>query len=131
MSTTAMLSNLKAVEVQNNKEKRAALKKKLHVTLANRRNNPLVFKDSKNDAIKWAVSNHDTSGNEAVLHAERRSFIREHIAKVDILKELGVENIPTFAEVWSNYIDSDQSETIQKNDEQCTTTNCACDTKHV
>ena len=128
MSSTATLSHLRAVEIQNKKEKHAALKKKLHVTLANRRANPLVFEDS--NAVKWTVSNYDTSGNDAVLHAERRSLIREHIAKVVVLKELGVENIPTFAEVWANYIDSDQSETIQKNDEQCTTTNCACDTKH-
>lgn len=102
-----LIQQLEEAKAKSKAEERVALKKKLKCTLASR-------------ASGWR----DTSGNEDLVTAAKRGLIREHIAKTAIMKELGMEDIPTFAEVWLNYLERNSPNHSHKN--HCTTSNCGC-----
>ena len=106
-----LFDKLRAAQAQSKQEEHAALKKKLHITIASRKSG-------------WQ----DTSGNEAVMLAARRSLIREHIAKGAIMKKLGMESLP-FATVWRDYLERNAVKSSPVKHETCTTSNCGCDTK--
>lgn len=118
MSTTfnqpiikSLLQKLEEAKAESKAEERVALKNKLKCTLASRKSG-------------WR----DTSGNEALIMAARRGLIREHIAKVTIMKQMGVEDIPTFAAVWENYLEGNTA--INHPKKKCTTSNCGCESSH-
>jgi len=70
----------------------------------------------------------DTSGNDALMLAARRGLIREHIAKVAIMKQMEMEDIPTFADVWQNYLERKSSNYSHKT--HSTTSSCGCGSSH-
>ena len=118
MSTTfnqpiikSLLRNLEEAKAKSKTEERTALKKKLKCTLASRKSG-------------WR----DTSGNEDLIMAAKRSLIREHIAKVAIMKQMGVEYIPTFADVWADYLERNTAKNQPK--KKYTTSNCGCGSIH-
>ena len=110
ISTTKISPLMKQLEASRNiskQERRAALKLKLK----NSRNNKhILFPDS--------------SGNDALVLAQKRALIREHITKVAIMKQMGIKTIPTFAEVWEAFLErvNDKSESHGC----CTTSSCGC-----
>ena len=110
ISTTKISPLMKQLEASRNiskQERRAALKLKLK----NSRNNKhILFTDS--------------SGNDALVLAQKRALIREHITKVAIMKQMGIKTIPTFAEVWEAFLErvNDKSESHGC----CTTSSCGC-----
>ena len=118
MSTTfnqpiikSLLQNLEKAKIKSKAEERVALKNKLKCTLASRKSG-------------WR----DTSGNEDLITATRRGLIREHIAKVAIMEQMGLEDIPTFATVWANYLERNTAKNQPK--KKCTTSNCGCESSH-
>ena len=114
ISTTKISPLMKQLEASRNiskQERRTALKLKLK----NSRNNKhILFTDS--------------SGNDALVLAQKRALIREHIAKVAIMKQMGIKTIPTFAEVWEAFLEriNDKSESHGC----CTTSSCGCESSH-
>jgi len=106
-----LMQNLEEAKAKSKAEERAALKKKLKCTMQSRKSG-------------WR----DTSGNEDLITAARRGLIREHIAKTAIMKELGVEDIPTFADVWTDYLERNTTKNQPK--KKCTTSNCGCESSH-
>ena len=118
MSTTFNLAQIapliKQFEEAKSKskaEERAALKKKLKCAIHSRKSG-------------WR----DTSGSEDFMMAARRGLIREHIAKVAIMKQMEMEDIPTFAEVWENYLVRNSSN--HSHETHCSTSNCGCESSH-
>ena len=105
------MQKLKEAKAKSKAEERIALKKKLKCTLASRK-------------FGWR----DTSGNEDLITAARRGLIREHIAKVAIMKQMGLEDIPTFADVWNGYLERNTPNNQPK--KKCTTSNCECESSH-
>jgi hypothetical protein len=103
------MKKLEEAKALSKAEERAALKKKLKYTIECRKSG-------------WR----DTSDNEDIVTAARRGLIREHIAKADIMKQMGMGDIPSFAEVWANYLE----ENAAKNQPKCATSNCGCESSH-
>jgi len=101
---SSLLQQLEAVRAQGKAEERIALKKKMRCTMEGRKSG-------------WR----DTSGNEEIIMTARRGLIREHIAKVAIMKQMGLENIPTFAVVWNEYMERNNENHHKK---KCTISNC-------
>ena len=118
------------------REHRAALKLKLRNKLQEQRTfeqEPLTTRGSRTSGKGWAIANNhplfnDPSGNDALLLSAKRSLIREHIAKIAIMKQVGMEKIPTFAEVWQNYLDGNSSN--RSHETHCSTSNCGCESSH-
>lgn len=114
ISTTKISPLMMQLEASRNiskQERRAALKLKLK----NSRNNKhILFKDS--------------SGNDALMLAEKRALIREHITRTALMKQMGVENIPTFSEVWNNYLERINNKS--ESEECCATSSCGCGSSH-
>jgi hypothetical protein len=106
-----LMQKLEEAKAKYKAEERIALKKKLKCTMQSRKSG-------------WQ----DTSGNEDLITAARRGLIREHIAKVAIMKQLGMDDIPTFAEVWRNYLERNSSNHSHEN--HCTTSSCGCGSNH-
>ena len=106
-----LMHNLEVSRDISRKERRDALKLKLKNKL-----------DGKNNLFV------DTSGNDAFMLAEKRALIREHIAKVAIMKQMGIQTIPTFAEVWEAFLERINN----KGDSGgcCSTSNCGCGSSH-
>ena len=108
--TTKISPLMKQLEASRNiskQERRAALKLKLK----NSRNNKhILFTDS--------------SGNDALMLAEKRALIREHITRAALMKQMGVKNIPTFAEVWNSYLERLNNKGAYGG--CCTTSSCGC-----
>ena len=112
-----LLKKLEEAKIKSKMEERAALKNKLKCTMESRK-----MKFDKGSI--WQ----DTSGNEDLITAARRGLIREHIAKVAIMKQMGVEDIPTFADVWANYLERNTPNNQPK--KKCITSNCECESSH-
>ena len=106
-----LLQKLKEAKAKSKAEERTALKKKLKCTLASRKSG-------------WR----DTSGNEDLITAARRGLIREHIANVAILEQIGMKDIPTFIDVWNDYLERNTA--INQPKKKCTTSNCDCESSH-
>jgi hypothetical protein len=106
-----LLQQLDAARKKSKAEERTALKKKMRCTMESRKSG-------------WR----DTSGNEDLITAARRGLIREHIAKVAIMEQMGLEDIPTFADVWANYLESNTANNQPK--KKCITSNCECESSH-
>jgi len=106
-----LMQKLEEAKTKSKVEERIALKKKLKCTMQSRKSG-------------WQ----DTSGNEYIVTAARRGLIREHIAKVAIMKHMGVEDIPTFADVWANYLERNAAKNQPK--KKSTTSSCGCGSSH-
>ena len=108
--THAVMKQFQHSKDISRKERRAALKLKLK----NKRENcNSLFKD--------------TSGNDALLLAEKRALIREHITKTAVMKQMGVKNIPSFIEVWNGYLDRIKNGISGS---CCETSSCGCGSNH-
>ena len=106
-----LMMQLEASRNISKQERRAALKLKLK----NSRN-------SKHSLFK------DPSGNDALLLAEKRALIREHITRTVLMKQMGVKNIPTFAEVWNSYLERMNNKGASGG--CCATSSCGCGSSH-
>ncbi len=106
-----LMMQLEASRNISKQERRAALKLKLKNSC-----------NSKHSLFK------DPSGNDALVLAQKRALIREHITKVAIMKQMGIKTIPTFAEVWEAFLErvNDKSESHGC----CTTSSCGCESSH-
>ena len=121
-----LMHKLKVAQEISKHEHRAALKLKLRNKLQEQR----TFEQ---EPVTTRSSNHhplfkDPSGNDALIVAAKRSLIREHIVKVAIMKQMGMEEIPTFAEVWQNYLERNSSN--HSHEAHCTTSSCECGSNH-
>jgi len=105
------MKQLEVAREISQQERRAALKLKLKHS-----------RNSKHSLFK------DTSGNDALLLAAKRSFVREHIAKVAIMKRMGIKTIPTFAEVWEAYLERMNNKGASHG--CCATSSCGCGSSH-
>jgi hypothetical protein len=127
LNTTQIAPLMRKLEVAreiSQQEHRAALKLKLRNKLQERGDSPLT---NNHPLFK------DPSGNDALLLAAKRSLIREHIAKVAIMKQVGMETIPPFSEVWENYLErnsSNHSHEGHSHEGHCTTSSCGCGSNH-
>ncbi len=108
---TSLLQKLEEAKAESKAEERIALKKKLKCTMQSRKSG-------------WR----DTSGNEDLITATRRGLIREHIANVALLEQIGMEDIPTFVDVWNDYLERNTAKNQPK--KKCTVSNCECETSH-
>jgi len=123
LNTTQVAPLMQQLEVAreiSHQEHRAALKLKLRNKLQERVNSS--FTNNCNPLYE------DPSGNNALIIAAKRSLIREHIAKVAILKQMGIETIPPFSEVWKNYLERNSPN--HSHDNHCTTSSCGCGSNH-
>ncbi len=131
-----LMQTLEVAREISQQEHRAALKLKLRNKIQEQRiftQAPVTTRSSRTSAKGSSRANHhplftDPSGNDALLLAAKRSFVREHIAKVAIMKQMGIKTIPTFAEVWEAYL-----ERMNNNDTSegcCTTSSCGCGSNH-
>jgi hypothetical protein len=133
-----LMQKLEVAQEISQREHRAALKLKLRNKLQEQRTfeQEPIFQFSRSSRTSGKGSqraNHlplhiDTSGNDALIIAAKRSLVREHIAKVDIMKQMGMEEIPTFAEVWQNYLERNSSN--HSHETHCTTSSCGCGSNH-
>ena len=112
-----LLQKLKEAKAKSKAEERTALKKKMRCAMESRK-----MKFDKGSI--WR----DTSGNEDLITAARRGLIREHIANVAILEQLGMKDIPTFVDVWDDYLERNTA--INQPKKKCTTSNCDCESSH-
>jgi len=106
-----LMTQLEVSREISRRERRAALKLKLKNKL-----------DRKNVVFV------DTSGNEAYMMAEKRALIREHITKVAIMKQMGIKDIPSFAEVWNSYLERMDNKGVSGG--CCKTSSCGCGSSH-
>ena len=117
MSTTnhtqiaPLMKKLEEAKAISKSEERAALKKKFKHAMECRKSG-------------WR----DISDNEDLVTAARRGLIREHIVKVEIMKQMGMEDIPSFADFWANYLEANATNNQPK--KKCTTSNCGCESSH-
>ena len=133
---TPLMQKLEVAQEISKLEHRAALKLKLRNKLQEQRifeQEPVTTRSSRTSRKGSSCANHhplfkDPSGNDAIWLAAKRSLVREHIAKVDIMKQMGMEEIPTFAEVWQNYLERNSSN--HSHETHCTTSNCECGSNH-
>ena len=133
---TPLMQKLEVAQEISKLEHRAALKLKLRNKLQEQRTfeqEPVTTQSSRTSRKGWSRANHhplfkDPSGNDAIWLAAKRSLVREHIAKVDIMKQMGMEEIPTFAEVWQNYLERNSSN--HSHETHCTTSNCGCESNY-
>jgi len=44
------------------------------------------------------------------------------------MKQMGMEDIPSFAEVWANYLEENAAKNQPK--KKCATSNCGCESSH-
>ncbi len=131
-----LMQKLEVAQEISQQEHRAALKLKLRNKLQEQRTfeqKPVTTRSSRTSGKGHSCANHhplfkDLSGNDALLLAAKRSLVREHIATVDIMKQMGVEEIPTFAEVWQNYLERNSSN--HSHETHCTTSSCGCESNH-
>ncbi len=131
-----LMQKLEVAREISQREHRAALRLKLRNKLQEQRifkQEPVTTCSSRTSGKGLSRANHhplytDTSGNDAILLAAKRSLIREHVAKVAIMKQLGIENIPTFAEVWETYLERHSSN--DSHESHCTTSSCGCGSSH-
>ena len=85
-----------AAQEQIQNEQRQAAKKALRIKLKNKRNT----------RVGQATNGFhlDSSGNTIQVQAERRAFIMEHLAKVQLAKSLGMEDkVPSLKSVLESY----------------------------
>jgi len=106
-----LIKQFEEAKAKSKAEERTALKKKLKCAIQSRKSG-------------WR----DTSGNEDFMMAARRGLIREHIAKVAIMKQMEMGDIPTFADVWTDYLERNTTKNQPK--KKCTTSNCGCGSSH-
>jgi len=134
-----LIKQLEEAKTKSKTEERAALKLKLSNKLqeqsrreknqfsrhfpASRRRSGQFLPRGKAES-QWM----DTSGSDALMMAARRGLIREHIAKVAIMKQLGMEDIPTFADVWQDYLERKYPN--HSHETHSTTGNCGCGSSH-
>jgi hypothetical protein len=131
-----LMQKLKVAREISQQEHRAALKLKLRNKLQEQRifeQEPVTTRSSRTSGKGSSRANHhplftDPSGNDALLLAAKRSLIREHVAKVAIMQQMGIENIPTFAEVWDTYLERNSSN--HSHESHCTTSSCGCGSNH-
>jgi len=131
-----LMQKLEVAQEISQQEHRAALKLKLRNKLQEQRifeQEPVTTQSSRTSRKVHSRDNHyslhiNTSGNDALMLAARRGLIREHIAKVAIMKQMEMEDIPTFADVWQNYLERNTTKNQPK--KKCTTSNCGCESSH-
>ena len=131
-----LMQKLEVAQEISQREHRAALKLKLRNKLQEQRTfeqEPVTTRSSRTSGKGSSLANHhplfkDPSGNDALMLAARRGLIREHIAKVAIMKQVGMEEIPTFADVWQNYLERNSSN--HSHETHCTTSSCGCGSSH-
>ena len=131
-----LMQKLEVAQEISQQEHRAALKLKLRNKLQEQRifeQEPVTTQSSRTSRKVHSRDNHyslhiNTSGNDALMLAARRGLIREHIAKVAIMKQMEMEDIPIFADVWQNYLERNTTKNQPK--KKCTTSNCGCESSH-
>ena len=131
-----LMQKLEVAREISQQEHRAALKLKLRNKLQEQRifaQEPVTTRSFRTSGKGSSRANHhplftDPSGNDALLLAAKRSLIREHVAKVAIMQQMGIENIPTFAEVWDTYLERNSSN--HSHESHCTTSSCGCGSNH-
>ena len=131
-----LMQKLAVAQEISQREHRTALKLKLRNKLQEQRTfgqEPVTTRSSRTSGKGSSIANHhplfkDPSGNDALMLAARRGLIREHIAKVAIMKHMEMEDIPTFADVWQNYLERNTTKNQPK--KKCTTSDCGCESSH-
>ena len=131
-----LMQKLEVAREISQQEHRAALQLKLRNKIQEQRiftQAPVTTRSSRTSGKGSSRANHhplftDPSGNDALLLAAKRSFVREHIAKVAIMKKMGIKTIPTFAEVWEAYLERMNNKDASEG--CCTTSSCGCGSNH-
>jgi len=131
-----LMQKLEVAQEISQQEHRAALKLKLRNKLQEQRifeQEPVTTQSSRTSRKVHSRDNHyslhiNTSGNDALMLAARRGLIREHIAKVAIMKQMEMEDIPIFADVWQNYLERKSSN--HSHETHSTTSSCGCGSSH-
>ena len=131
-----LMQKLEVAQEISQQEHHAALKLKLRNKLQERRifeQEPVTTRSSRTSGKGSSLANHhplfkDPSGNDALMLAARRGLIREHIAKVAIMKQMEMEDIPTFADVWQNYLE--RKSPNHSHETHTTTGSCGCGSSH-
>ena len=130
-----LIQQLEEAKTKSKTEERAALKLKLRNKLQeqsrhekNQFSGPASMRRGGESRRMGESPWMDTSGNDALMVAARRGLIREHIAKVAIMKQMEMEDIPTFADVWQNYLE--RKSPNNSHETHTTTSSCGCGSSH-
>jgi hypothetical protein len=132
-----LIQQLEEAKTKSKTEERAALKLKLRNKLQEQsRHEKNQFSWHSSASMRRGGESRrmgespwmDTSGNDALMVAARRGLIREHIAKVAIMKQMEMEDIPTFADVWQNYLE--RKSPNHSHETHTTTGSCGCGSSH-
>jgi len=132
-----LIQQLEEAKTKSKTEERAALKLKLRNKLQEQSrheknqfswHSPASMRRGRESRRMGESPWMDTSGNDALMVAARRGLIREHIAKVAIMKQMEMEDIPTFADVWQNYLE--RKSPNHSHETHTTTSSCGCGSSH-